>query len=88
MRYAASLAGKMGYLELRKYARNNVRTGIKMIDEKITNWGLQEGQTFQIAQKLENKLDKVEEENKPLGSFLKTFVDGFGENLSEFILLI
>lgn len=87
MRYATQLAGKLGYLELRKYARENVRTGVKVIDEKIKNWGLQEGQTWSIAQKVDNKIEKITEQNKPLGTYLESFVENFRDSLSEFILL-
>jgi hypothetical protein len=45
IRYARNLAFKIGYMNLRKYARENIKTGIKVIDEKIANWGLQEGQS-------------------------------------------
>ena len=87
MKYATTLAGKLGYLELRKYARQNVRTGVKVIDEKIKNWGLQEGQSWSIAQKVNNKIEKITEENAALGTFLENFVEGFGDGLSDFILL-
>jgi len=87
MRYAATLAGKLGYMNLRKYARENVRTGIKAIDEKIKNWGVQEGQTWSIAQKVDGKIEKIKEEDKALGDVLEWFVEGFGDGLSDFILL-
>jgi len=87
MRYAATLAGKLGYLELRKYARQNLRTGVKAIDDKIKNWGLQEGQTWSIAQKVDNKIEKITETDAALGTFLENFVESFGDGLSDFILL-
>lgn len=87
MRYAATLAAKLGYLELRKYAREKVRTGVKIIDDKIKNWGLQEGQTWSIAQKVDNKIEKITETNEALGTFLENFVESFGDGLSDFILL-
>ena len=87
MRYATTLAGKLGYLELRKYARQNVRTGVKIIDEKIKNWGLQEGQTWSIAQKVEDKVEKITEKDPALGTFLENFIEEFGDGLSDFILL-
>lgn len=87
MKYATTLASKLGYLELRKFARQNVRTGIKAIDEKIKNWGLQEGNTFSIAQKVENKIEKITEKDAALGNFLEGLVEGFGDGLSDFIVL-
>jgi hypothetical protein len=87
MRYVSTLAGKLGYLELRKYARQNVRTGIKAIDKKIENWGLQEGQTWTIAQKVDDKIEKITEKDAALGNFLEGLVEGFGDGLSDYILL-
>ncbi|MEG4356927.1 MULTISPECIES: hypothetical protein [unclassified Microcoleus] len=87
MRYATTLAGKLGYLELRKYARQNVRTGIKVIDEKIKNWGLQESQTWSIAQKVEDKVEKITEKDPAFGNLLEGLIEGFGDGLSDFILL-
>lgn len=87
IRYAKGLAAKLGYLELRKWARNNVRTGIKSIDDAIANWGLQEGQSFSIAQKIDNKIESITEENPALGNFLEGFVEGFGDGFSDFITM-
>jgi hypothetical protein len=56
IRYAQNLAGKLGYLQLRKWARTNVRTGVKTIDDKIKNWGLIEGQTFTISSAIDDRL--------------------------------
>lgn len=58
-----------------------------MIDEKIKNWGVQEGQTWSIAQKVDGKIEKIKEEDKALGDVLEWFVEGFGDGLSDFILL-
>ncbi|MEG4323602.1 MULTISPECIES: hypothetical protein [unclassified Microcoleus] len=87
IRYARNLAGKLGYLELRKYARKNIRTGIKALDDKIANWGLQEGQTWSVAQEITNRIEKVTETNAPLGNFLEGLSEGLGEGFSEYILL-
>ncbi|MEG3840025.1 hypothetical protein [Microcoleus sp. herbarium14] len=87
IRYATNLAAKLGYLELRKWARNNVRTGIKSIDSAIANWGLQEGQSWTVAQQVENKIEAITEENPSLGNFLEGFVEGFGDGFSDFILM-
>lgn len=87
LKYATQLAGQLGYLELRKYARQNVRTGVNVIDQKIKNWGLQEGETWSVARKIEDKVEKISEKNPALGTFLENFLEGFGDGLSDFILL-
>lgn len=87
MRYATNLLGKLGYLELRKYARNNVRTGVPAIDNAIKNWGLIEGQTFTISGAIDNKIEKITEENAPLGNFLEGLKDGISDGFSDMILM-
>ncbi|MCC3447463.1 MAG: hypothetical protein JGK04_08445 [Microcoleus sp. PH2017_39_LGB_O_B] len=87
VRYARNLAAKLGYMELRKWARNNVRTGIKGIDDAIANWGLQEGQSFTIASAIDNKVEAITEENPALGNFLEGFIEGFGDGFSDFIVM-
>ena len=85
--YVVNLAGKLGYLELRKYARNNIRTGIPAIDKKIANWGLIEGQSWSIATQIEEKLEKLEETNAPAANFLEGLIEGFGEGWNDFLVM-
>ena len=87
IRYARNLAFKVGYLNLRKYARENIRTGIKAIDDKIANWGLQEGQSFVINQKIDDKLEKITETNPDLGNFLEGFKEGALDGFNEFVVM-
>lgn len=87
IRYATNLAGKLGYLQFRKWARQNVKTGIKWIDEKIANWGLQEGQSFTINGKLDEKIEKITESNAALGNFLEGFKEGFFDGFNDFVLM-
>lgn len=87
IKYATNLAGKLGYMEFRKYARNNIKTGIKWIDEKIANWGLQEGQSWSIAQKVDEKIEAITEKDAATGNFLEGFVEGLGDGFSDFILM-
>ncbi|MEG4160450.1 hypothetical protein QUA06_28175, partial [Microcoleus sp. POL8_C6] len=70
IRYARNLAAKIGYMNIRKLVREKVRTGIKAIDDKIANWGLQDGQSFVINQKIDDKIEKITETNADLGNFL------------------
>jgi hypothetical protein len=86
-RYALSLAGRAGLLELRKYARQNIRTGIPQIDRKIANWGLIEGQSFSIATSIENKIEKLEETNPVAAKFFEEALEGFGDGWSDFLVM-
>ncbi|MEG4485264.1 hypothetical protein [Microcoleus sp. D2_18a_B4] len=87
IRYARNLAVKIGYMNLRKYARENIRTGIKAIDDKITNWGLQDGQSFVINQKIDDKIEKITESNPDLGNFLEGFKEGALDGFNEFVVM-
>jgi len=88
IRYAKTLAGKLGYMQLRKYARENIRTGNKYLDEKIKTWGLIEGESFIISSKIDEKIEKVTEEDPPLGNFLEGLKDGMSDGFNDMISLI
>ena len=88
IRYARGLAIKLGYLGMRQFARNNIRTGIPAIDKKIESLGLQEGQTFTINSAIDNKIEKITEENKYLGNFLEGLKEGAGDAFSDMITMI
>lgn len=87
IRYAKNLAFKIGYMNLRAWARNNVRTGVKAIDEKIANWGLQEGQSFTINGKIDEKIEKITEDNAALGNFLEGLKEGALDGFNEFVVM-
>lgn len=87
IRYARNLAFKIGYMNLRKYARENIKTGIKAIDEKIANWGLQEGQSFVINQKIDDKIENITESNPDLGNLLEGFKEGVLDGFNEFVVM-
>jgi len=87
IRYATNLAGKLGYLQLRKWARQNVRTGIKAIDAKIANWGLVEGESFVINTVIDEKIEKITEENASLGNLLEGFKEGLFDGFSDFVMM-
>ena len=87
IRYARNLAFKIGYMNLRKYARENIKTGIKAIDEKIANWGLQDGQSFVINQKIDDKLESITETNPDLGNFLEGLKEGVLDGFNEFVVM-
>ena len=87
IRYARNLAFKIGYMNLRKYARENIRTGIKAIDDKIANWGLQEGQSFVINQKIDDKIEKITDTNPDLGNLLEGLKEGVLDGFNEFVVM-
>ncbi|MEG4501292.1 hypothetical protein QUB05_21040 [Microcoleus sp. F10-C6] len=88
IRYAKNLAGKLGYMQFRKWARANVRTGIKSIDAKIANWGLIEGESYVINTVIDEKLEKVTEDNPALGSLLTGVKEGLFEGLGDFVQMV
>lgn len=87
IRYARNLAAKIGYMNIRKLARENIRTGVKAIDAKIANWGLQDGQSFVINQKIDDKIDKITETNEDLGNFLGGLKEGALDAFNEFVVM-
>ncbi|MEG4427077.1 MULTISPECIES: hypothetical protein [unclassified Microcoleus] len=88
VKYATNLMGKLGYLQFRKWVRNNVRTGIGPIDKQIENWGLQDGQSWSIAQQIQTRLDSIEDTNPELHALAQGISEGFGEGFSDFVQFI
>jgi hypothetical protein len=86
--YAKMFLAKLGLLQFRQFARANIRTGIKTIDDKIANWGLIEGQSFVINQKIDEKIDSITETNAPLGNLLSGFKDGLLGGFYDFIVIV
>ena len=87
IRYARNLAGKLGYLQIRKWARQSLRTGIPWIDENIKNWGLVEGQSFVINTVIDEKIEKMTEENASLGNLLEGFKEGLFDGFADFVMM-
>jgi hypothetical protein len=87
IRYATNLAGKLGLLKVREWARTGFRTGIKAIDSKIENLGLQEGQSWSIAQKIEEKVEKLKETDEVAGTLAESLLGGFGDGLQDYLLM-
>ena len=88
LRYARNLAGRTAYLELRKYSRENIRTGNAAIDKKIQNWGLIEGETFTINGAIDAKIEKIKEWNKAVGEFTEGFKEGMSEGFNELVIMV
>ena len=78
---AAKNAAKfMAFLETfkntRDFIRNNVRTGFKGIDEKISKWGL-EGEPWILSEKFEEAIESIP--NDKVREFTENVLDGFIE---------
>jgi hypothetical protein len=86
-RFIGQVALAKSYIQVRKWARQNVRTGIASIDKAIASWGLEENKSWSIASAREKAIEAVQEQNQALGNFLESFVEGFGEGLSEFLVM-
>jgi hypothetical protein len=86
-RFIRQVALAKSYIQARKWARQNVRTGIASIDKTITGWGLEENKSWSIASAREKVIEAIQEENEALGNFLESFLEGFGEGLSEFLVM-
>ncbi|MEG4583066.1 hypothetical protein QUA71_26145 [Microcoleus sp. MON1_C5] len=87
IRYAKTIMAKIAYMNFRKLVREKVRTGIKSIDDKIANWGLQEGQSFTINSKIDDKIEKITESDPALGNFLEGFKEGALDGFNEFVVM-
>lgn len=87
IRYAKVLAAKLGYMNLRKYARQNIRTGNKYLDDKIKNWGLVEGQSFVISAAIEERIEQITEKNPPLGNFLEGMNEGASDAFGDLVVM-
>jgi hypothetical protein len=78
---AAKNAAKfMAFLETfkntRDFIRNNVRTGFKGIDDKISKWGL-EGKPWILSEKFEEAIESIP--NDKVREFTENVLDGFIE---------
>ncbi|MEG5048585.1 hypothetical protein [Microcoleus sp. B4-C1] len=87
IRYAKTIVAKISYMKFRKLVREKVRTGNKSIDAKIANWGLQDGQSFVINQKIDDKIEKITESDPALGNFLEGFKEGLLDGFNEFVVM-
>lgn len=84
LRYAKFLAAKLAYMATRGWARENIRTGISAIDEKIKNWGLIEGQSFVINSQIDEKIESIEESNPALASAVEGLKEGLFDGIGDF----
>lgn len=84
---AAQVIGfKLTFLNVRKWIRKNVKTGIPQIDNIIKNWGVNGGQPWVLSDKIEEQIEKIEDKN--IENFMENFVDSFFDGLGDFAEVI
>lgn len=74
----------IGFMNFRKWAKQNVKTGIPWVDKAIASWGT--GKPLVISDKVEEFYEAIEENNAALGNFLQNFGEGFGEGTKEAVI--
>ncbi|MBE9164182.1 hypothetical protein [Tychonema sp. LEGE 06208] len=74
----------IGFMNFRKWAKQNVKTGIPWVDKAIASWGT--GKPLIISEKVNEFYQSVEKDNAALGNFLENFGEGFGEGTKEAVI--
>lgn len=77
----------LGYINFRVWAKQNIKTGIKWIDNGIAAWGNEGGKPWMVSQKVEEIKEGITEINPAVGNILEGFIEGFGEGGTEFMRL-
>jgi len=73
-----------GFMNFRKWAKANVRSGVPWIDKAIASWGT--GQPMILSEKVNTFVEKVEEGNPAVGNFLENIIEGFGSGTKEAVI--
>jgi hypothetical protein len=73
-----------GFMNFRKWAKANVRSGIPWIDKAIESWGT--GKPMILSEKVNTFVSTVEEGNPALGNFLENILEGFGSGTKEAVI--
>ena len=74
----------IGFMNFRKWAKQNVKSGIPWIDKAIASWGT--GKPLIISEKVNEFYEAVEKDNAALGNFLENLGEGFGEGTKEAVI--
>jgi len=74
----------IGFMNFRKWAKLNVKTGIPWVDKAIASWG--SGKPLIISEKVNEFYEAVEKDNAALGNFLENFGEGFGGGTKEAVV--
>jgi hypothetical protein len=73
-----------GFMNFRKWAKANVRSGIPWIDKAIESWGT--GKPMILSEKVNTFVSTVEEGNPVLGNFLENVIEGFCSGTKEAVI--
>ena len=74
----------IGFMNFRKWAKQNVKSGIPWVDKAIASWGT--GKPLIISEKVNEFYEAVEKDNAALGNFLENLGEGFGEGTKEAVI--
>jgi hypothetical protein len=74
----------VGFMNFRKWAKANVRSGIPWVDKAIESWGT--GKPMVLSEKVNTFVQTVEEGNPALGNFLENVIEGFGSGTKEAVI--
>ena len=73
-----------GFMNFRKWAKANVRSGIPWVDRAIESWGT--GKPMVLSEKVNEFVSTVEEGNPALCAFLENVLEGFGSGTKEAVI--
>lgn len=73
-----------GFINFRKWAQKNIRSGIPWVDKMIESWGT--GKPLILSEKVQQFTEKIEEGNPALGNFLENILEGFGSGTKEAVI--
>jgi len=73
-----------GFINFRKWAKANIRSGIPWVDKAIESWGT--GKPMVLSEKVNSFVETVEEGNPALGNFLENVIEGFGGGTKEAVI--
>ncbi|MFB8793163.1 MAG: hypothetical protein U7126_02770 [Microcoleus sp.] len=73
-----------GFINFRKWAKQNVKSGIPWIDKAIASWGT--GKPLILSEEINEFVQTVEEGNVALGNFLENILEGFGGGTKEAVI--
>lgn len=73
-----------GFINFRKWAKANIRSGIPWVDKAIESWGT--GKPLIISEKVNEFVQTFEKDNAALGNFLENILEGFGSGTKEAVI--
>ncbi|MEG4459191.1 hypothetical protein [Microcoleus sp. N9_A1] len=85
-RFAGKALFAQGYMNFRRWAKQNVKSDIPWVDKMIASWGEEGGKPWIVSQQVNEVVEAIEKENAALGNFLEGALEGFGEGFKEFLV--